>query len=186
MCGRFWLWGFYLHCHPPVETFRFVHAVFLRGTNCLRPREAVVAWHTCRAMAYLLQGPSTTENKTTTLRTHSLSEYSRRAATLTVSMGDGILEWPPATNTNPASVVDVLAASRYANKRGIAWSRQAVPHGHGHGHGLFILATYHPDWEALPSCTNMTLSTLARCKVCKPGNWHCRVTPRLWKGVLGF
>ncbi len=36
----------------------------------LRPREAVVTWHTCRVMAYLLQGPSTTENKTTTHRTH--------------------------------------------------------------------------------------------------------------------
>ncbi len=39
-------------------------------TDCLRPREAVVAWHTCLAMAYLLQGPSTTGNKTTTHRTH--------------------------------------------------------------------------------------------------------------------
>jgi hypothetical protein len=32
-CGRFWLCGFYLHCHPSVEPLRFVHAVSLRGNR---------------------------------------------------------------------------------------------------------------------------------------------------------
>ncbi len=69
-CGRFWLCRFHLRCHPSVEPL----VLFMRSpsgkTDRLRPREAVVAWHTCRAMAYLLQGPLTTENKPSTHRTH--------------------------------------------------------------------------------------------------------------------
>jgi hypothetical protein len=42
-------------------------------------------WHTCRVMAYLLQGPSTTGNKTTTHRTHR---------THTVTCGDRATVWP--------------------------------------------------------------------------------------------
>jgi hypothetical protein len=39
----------------------------------------LIPWHTCRAMAYLLQGPSTTGNKTTTHRTHRYSLFKIRS-----------------------------------------------------------------------------------------------------------